>query len=158
MTRLIFDEETGELLREVSDREIINIYQYEDLQRRKISKKYFIKLYQDTLAIFYNNDIHYSIFKTFFKLIRFMNFDNEFLSLNGLPLNINQISKVCKINLSTLKKHIKKLEKLEILKRVKNGRNRNIIINPYFVGYGKDNTNISIQIFSKSIWARNYKK
>lgn len=149
----IFDTETGEIIREIQDDELFRIYQRPDLQRYNISKKYFLKLYHDTLSLLSDETIHYSYFRTFFKLIRFMNFDNELLTHNGLPINLVGISALCNIKLSTLKTHLRKLEQLEILKRIRTGKNTHILINPYFIGYGKNNTDIALNIFSKSKWA-----
>lgn len=154
MTRHLMDFTTGEVLAEFSDDDIIRIYHPTNLERKKIGNKLFFKLFKDTLLIFTDKDIHFSVYRTFFKLIKFMSFDNEFLSFNGLLLNLQSISEICDIKISTLKNHIRKLEKIEVLRRIKNGRNVNILINPYFIAYGRDNTSEAIEIFSKSIWAK----
>ena len=148
----IIDFDTGEVT-ELSDDKILKIYHRTDLERRKINSKLFFKLFKDSLVFFSDMNIHYSAIRTFFKLIEYINFDNEFLSKNGLLLNIKGISKLCNINMSTLKNHIKKLEKAEVLRRVKSGRNVNILINPYFIGYGQDNTTIALRTFAKTKWA-----
>lgn len=147
--------ESGEVLGEFDESAIIRVYNPNNFMKRKVGNKMFYKLFKDSVLLFSNENIHYSIFRTFFKLVRMLEFDtNEFVSINGLPANIEQISKFTKIKLNTLKNHLRKLEKIEVLRKIKNGRARNILINPYFISYGQNNTYEALQIFSKSIWAK----
>lgn len=67
---------------------------------------------------------------------------------------MNQLAKFFKLKDKTFYNHIKQLEKLDIVRKVKNGRNKNILVNPYFIQYGTSCTDESLNIFSKSAWSK----
>jgi len=155
MARYLIDE-SGDLIDEFNDDDSIVAYNYANIQRRKIQNKLFYKLYKDTTLIFTKDYMDYRVLITLFKLIRLLDFNtNEFVSFNGLPATIGQLCEYLKMNSKTFYNHIKKLEKLEIVKKVSKGRYRHIIINPYFIGYGENNTDEALKMFGKSIWAKN---
>ena len=131
MAKYLIDE-YGDLIGEFNDDDSIRVYNPLNTKRRFIENKLFYKFYKDSISIFLNGLISKQVTITLFKLIRLLDFGtNEFVNINGLPAN-----------------------ELEILKKVKNGRNRNILINPYFIGYGTNCTDESLKIFSKTIWAK----
>lgn len=154
MARYLLDE-TGEVLYEFKDNEKIIIYDSLNTKRNIINNKLFYKLYKDSLLIFINEHISQKVFKTLFGLIRLLDFNtNEFVSFNGLPATIGQLCKYFNMTNKTFYNHIRQLEKLEILKKVKKGREVNILINPYFISYGTKHTDEALKIFANTIWAK----
>ena len=154
MAKYLIDE-YGDLIGEFNDDDSIRVYNPLNTKRRFIENKLFYKFYKDSILIFLNGLISKQVTITLFKLIRLLDFGtNEFVNINGLPANLNQLATFFNMKDKTFFNHIRKLEELEILKKVKNGRNRNILINPYFIGYGTNCTDESLKIFSKTIWAK----
>ena len=140
MAKYLIDE-YGDLIGEFNDDDSIRVYNQLNTKRRFIENKLFYKFYKDSILIFLNGLISKQVTITLFKLIRLLDFGtNEFVNINGLPANLNQLATFFNMKNKTLFNHIKKLEELEILKKVKNGRNRYILINPYFIGYGTNCT------------------
>ena len=152
MSKLLIDEH-GVVLGEFDDDVRIVAFDPMNFQRKKVDNKLFYKLFIDSSLIFTNTDIHFNYFRTFFKLIRLLKFGNEFLVINGVPANIRMITEYCDIHIDTLNNHLRKLEKLDILVRIKKGREKHIMINPYFISFGMDNTSESLKIFSSSVWS-----
>lgn len=146
--------ENGEFLREFKENEKIVIYDRTNIKRSTIKNKLFYKLYRDSILIFTNKYINSKIFNTFFCLIQLLDFNtNEFVSFNGLPANAKQLCNYLNMTSKTFYNHIKQLEKLEILKKIKKGREVNILINPYFISYGSNNTDEALNIFANTSWA-----
>ena len=154
MAKYLLDE-FGEVLGEFEDNSRIVVYNELNTKRKSIENKMFYKLYKDGLLVFIHGKIGRAEEKTFFNLIRLLEFNiNEFVCFNGLPANLSQLSSYLNLKRRTLHNHLKKLEQLEIIKKVKRGRNVNVMINPYFISYGSNNTDEALKIFGNSVWAK----
>ena len=154
MAKYLIDE-YGELLGEFNDSDLLKVYNPLNTKRRAIGNKLFYKFYKDSILVFINGLISKQVSITLFKLIRLLNFGiNEFVCINGLPANLKQLSIQFGMKDKTFYNHLRKLERLEIIKKVKNGKNKNVLINPYFIGYGTNCTDESLMIFSNSIWSK----
>jgi len=155
MAKYLVDE-YGEVLGEFSDDVSIRIYNPLNAKRIKLQNKLFYKFYKDSILVFTNNLLSKQVITTLFKMIRLLDFGtNEFVNLNGLPANMNQLASFFELKDKTFYNHIKQLEKLDIVRKVKNGRNKNIIINPFFIQYGTSCTDESLTIFANSVWSKN---
>ena len=154
MARYLLDE-NGEVLAEFDDESKITVYDVLNLKRKSIENKMFYKVYKDSILVFINGQVSGNLVKTFFKLIRLLEFNtNEFVCFNGFPANIKQLCDYLELKRKTLYNHLKKLEDLNIIKKVKNGRDVNVMINPYFISYGSNNTDEALKIFGNSAWAK----
>ena len=154
MTKYLSDE-NGEVIGEFSDTSRIVVFNESNIMRKSIDNKMFYKLYKDSTLVFINNNLIKGVGKTFFSLIRLLEFNtNEFICFNGIPANQKQLYTHLNLKPKNLYNHLRKLSELEILKKVKRGRNAYVIINPYFISFGSNNTDESLRIFSNSIWAR----
>ena len=155
MTKYLLNEH-GEVIDEFSDTSRIVVFNELNIKRKMIENKMFYKLYKDSILVFINDNLTKSAGKTFFSLTRLLEFNtNEFVCFNGIPANLKQLGTYLNLSQKTLYNHLKKLNELEMVKKVKSGRNTNIIINPYFISYGSNNTDESLRIFAKSVWANN---
>lgn len=155
-TIFIGDSETGEVIREVEENEKVIVVDYFTKQRNKLSKKHFYKIYKNSLNIISKEYMNFPTLIVMFRLIRLLTFGSQYVVINGIPANIEKICNYLKIERRTFENYVRKLEKLEILKRVKssrNGREKEIMINPYFVSFGNA-TNEAIKLFQKSKWCR----
>lgn len=154
MARYLLDE-SGVVLGEFEDNSRIVEYNELNTKRKSIENKMFYKLYKDGLLVFIHSKIGRVEEKTFFNLIRLLEFNtNEFVCFNGLPANLSQLCYYLNLKRRTLYNHLKKLENLEIIKKVKRGRSVNVMINPYFISYGSNNTDEALRIFSNTVWAK----
>ena len=154
MAKYLLDE-YGEIIDEFSNNSRIVIYDELNIKRKSIENKMFYKLYKDSILIFINNNLSRSAEKTFFNLIRLLEFNtNEFVCFNGLPANLKQLGTYLNLKSKTLYNHLKKLDELQIIKKVKRGRDVNIMVNPYFISYGSNNTDESLKIFANSVWSK----
>lgn len=154
MARYLLDE-NGEVLAEFDDESKITVYDVLNLKRKSIENKMFYKVYKDSILVFINGQVSGNLVKTFFKLIRLLEFNtNEFVCFNGFPANIEQLCDYLELKRKTLYNHLKKLEDLNIIKKVKKGRDVNVMINPYFISYGSNNTDEALKIFGSSAWAK----
>lgn len=155
MARMLFDNETGEVIGEFDDNQIIMSYDINNLRRGHLNKKLFYKFYVDSVSIFTSGLLSLPVINTFFSLIKHLNMNtNEFVSFNGMPANIEQISIKLGVSRKTISNHLKILEKYDMIRKVKVGRQRHVLINPYFISYGNNNTDESLTIFSNTIWAK----
>lgn len=153
MTKLLFDEETGELLNKYKDNENLIVYNSKNLDYKKLKKTLFYKLSINSIGFFVNVDIKENIKITFFKLISLLELNKgEVLLINGNFANLKMISIELNINQRTLFNHLKTLEKYKILKKIKNGKNINVAINPYFLMYGEKIYGYESQLFRDSLW------
>lgn len=154
MARYLLDE-NGEVLAEFDDDLRVVAYDVLNIKRKNIENKMFYKFYKDGILVFSNGSVSGNLVKTFFSLIRLLEFNtNEFVCFNGLPANMGQLCDYLKLKRRTLYNHIKKLEELNVVKKIKNGRDVNVMINPYFISYGSNNTDEALKIFGNSIWAK----
>ncbi len=119
MARYLLDE-NGEVLAEFDDESKITVYDVLNLKRKSIENKMFYKVYKDSILVFINGQVSGNLVKTFFKLIRLLEFNtNEFVCFNGFPANIKQLCDYLELKRKTLYNHLKKLEDLNIIKKVK---------------------------------------
>lgn len=154
MAKYLLDE-NGEVLAEYKDTDRIVVYDFFNTKRKSLENKMFYKFYKDSILIFNDKSLDYNTFKALFCLIRLLEFNtNEFICFNGLPANLEQLRRHLCLERKTLYNHLRKLEKLEIVKKVKTGRNINVMINPYFISYGVNNTDEALKLFSNSVWAK----
>lgn len=152
MARYLLDD-NGEILAEFNDDVKIVAYDILNAKRKSIENKMFYKLYKDTILVFTGNYISGNVLKTLFSLIRLLEFNtNEFVSFNGLPATIGQLQEYLKLKPKTFYNHLRKLEQLEIIKKIPNGKTSNVMINPYFISYGANNTDEALRLFSNSVW------
>lgn len=160
MNYFIGDGLTGEITEIKDDERIIVINKY-DSEIKKIKKNHFFKLFRNSVYVITNEKMNYPTLKILFRLLLLLQFESQYVMIDGLPANIKRVSAYFKLGSRTFNNYIKKLEELEILKRVKsltNGRNKQILINPYFVSFGAKPTNEAIYIFRNSSWARKLNK
>lgn len=160
MNDFIGDGLTGEITEIKDDERIIVINNY-DSEIKKIKKNHFFKLFRNSVYVITNEKMNYPTLKILFRLLLLLQFESQYVMIDGLPANIKRVSAYFKLGSRTFNNYIKKLEELEILKRVKsltNGRNKQILINPYFVSFGAKPTNEAIYIFRNSSWARKLNK
>lgn len=156
----IYDDSTGEITEIKDDERIIVINNY-DSEIKKIKKNHFFKLFRNSVYVITNEKMNYTTLKILFRLLLLLQFESQYVMIDGLPANMKRISAYFKLGSRTFNNYIKKLEELEILKRVKsstNGRNKQILINPYFVSFGAKPTNEAIYMFRNSSWARKMNK
>lgn len=156
----IYDDSTGEITEIKDDERIIVINNY-DSEIKKIKKNHFFKLFRNSVYVITNEKMNYPTLKILFRLLLLLQFESQYVMIDGLPANMKRISAYFKLGSRTFNNYIKKLEELEILKRVKsstNGRNKQILINPYFVSFGAKPTNEAIYMFRNSSWARKMNK
>lgn len=156
----IYDDSTGEITEIKDDERIIVINNY-DSEIKKIKKNHFFKLFRNSVYVITNEKMNYPTLKILFRLLLLLQFESQYVMIDGLPANMKRISAYFKLGSRTFNNYIKKLEELEILKRVKsstNGRNKQILINPYFVSFGARPTNEAIYMFRNSSWARKMNK
>lgn len=159
MPKQLIDSESGMLLKEYSDDKIIREYNPYNFKRATIKKTTYYRFYKSSVLIFKDKDIKLSDLKVYFSLVELLDFDNnEFVKINGIVANIKLISKFLGIPRKTLQKHIKLLEKKELLLLIKKGREKNILINPYVINFGKSQTDESLNLFGKSIWVNRMKE
>lgn len=159
MSKQLIDSESGMLLNEYSDDKIIREYNPYNFKRATINKTTYYRFYKSSILIFKDNDIKLSNLKIYFSLVELLDFDNnEFVKINGIVANIKLISKFLGISRKTLQKHLKFLEKKELLLLIKKGREKNILINPYVINFGKSQTDESLNLFGKSIWVNRMKE
>jgi hypothetical protein len=150
----IGDSETGEVIKEVEENEKVIVVDYYSKQRDKLSKKHFYKVYKNSLNIISKECINFPTLVVMFRLIRLLTFGSQYVVINGIPANIEKICQYLKVERRTFENYVRKLEKLEILKRVKSsrsGREKEIMINPYFVSFGTA-TNEAINLFKNTKW------
>lgn len=160
MNDFIGDGLTGEITEIKDDERIIVINKY-DSEIKKIKKNHFFKLFRNSVYVITNEKMNYPTLKILFRLLLLLQFESQYVMIDGLPANMKRVSAYFKLGSRTFNNYIKKLEELEILKRVKsltNGRNKQILINPYFVSFGAKPTNEAISIFRNSSWARKLNK
>lgn len=154
MSLFIGDGESGEVIKEVGENERVSVIDYFTKQRNLLSRKHFYKFYKGSANVFTKEDMNYPTLTVLFKLIQLLNFNSQYVVINGIPANIDKICKYLKVERRTFNNYVKKLEGFELLKRVKSsrsGREKEIMINPYFVSYGKA-TNEAIKLFNKTRW------
>lgn len=157
MGDILFDSKTGEVTDVAEENEKFYKVNYYDSQRKRIKSTHFFKLFRNSVYVITNERINYPTLKVLFRLILLLQFESQYVMIDGLPANMKRVSAYFKLGSRTFNNYIKKLEELEILKRVKsltNGRNRQILINPYFVSFGAKPTNEALYIFRNSVWAR----
>lgn len=156
MNDFIGDGLTGEITEIKDDERIIVINNY-DNEIKKIKKSHFFKLFRNSVYVITNEKMNYPTLKILFRLLLLLQFESQYVMIDGLPANMKRVSAYFKLGSRTFNNYIKKLEELEILKRVKsstNGRNKQILINPYFVSFGAKATNEALYVFKNSSWAR----
>lgn len=159
MARALIDLDTLEILTKIEDDERVSIYNPNNFARIKIGKKIFYRLYKESIWIFKDKEISKKDLEIFFLLVELLDFDKgEFVKINGMPANLSQIAFLFSITPKTLKKHIRVLESKELLKTIKMGRSKYIMINPYVINFGKTHTEESLRIFANSKWANPLKK
>lgn len=154
MSLFVGDFETGEVIYKIEENKSIHIDDYFTKQRNKLSRKHFYKVYKGSIYAFSKDYMNYQTLIVLFKLIKLLVFNSQFVVINGIPANIETICKYLKIHRRTFENYVRKLEKMDILKRVKGSRSareREIMINPYFISYGTA-TNESLKQFKNSKW------
>ena len=157
----ISDDDTGEIVDTIEEDEKYYKVNYYDSEIKKIKKNHFFKLFRNSVYVITNEKMNYPTLKILFRLFLLLQFESQYVMIDGLPANMKRVSAYFKLGSRTFNNYIKKLEELEILKRVKsstNGRNKQILINPYFVSFGAKPTNEAISIFRNSSWARKLNK
>lgn len=161
MGDILFDSKTGEVKDIAEEDEKFYKVNYYDSQRKKIKSTHFFKLFINSVYVITNEKMNYPTLKILFRLLLLLQFESQYVMIDGLPANMKRVSAYFKLGSRTFNNYIKKLEELEILKRVKsstNGRNKQILINPYFVSFGAKPTNEAIYMFRNSSWARKMNK
>lgn len=154
MTKVLINDATGEVIGKFKDDDILKVYDFMNYKRSVIRNKIFYKFYKDSLVFLKDDKIKPNVLKTLFSFIYLLVFDtNEFVSINGIPSNQKQLAEYLGITERTLRNHVKELENFQVVKRIPKGREVNILVNPYFVSFGSKNTDESLKIFAKSVWA-----
>lgn len=149
---ILLDEKTGEVLKEYSTNELLMVYDAKKIDFNILKKTNFYRLSRNSINFFIDKNVKGNIKITFFKLVKMLELNKgEILLHNGRNANMKTISSVLEINIKTLYNHVKQLEKYEIVKRIKNGRDVNIALNPYFIWYGNKVTE-EFNIFRKTMW------
>lgn len=148
----------GEPIDEFNPNDVILVFNPDYFNLKKMNNSLFYRLGYNSINFISSQLISVKTKVLLFKLITLLVFNQgEILKINGMPANIKTISKYLGINIRTLQYQIKILERLEILKRIKNGKEKYLMINPYFICFGNKFYSESIRLFGNSQWV-SYKK
>lgn len=159
MSKVLIDEQLGEVLNRYEDDEYLIVYDSKKVENKRLKGILFYKLSINSIGFFVNVDIKESVKITFFKLITLLELNKgEILLFNGKCANLKTISDMLDINKRTLYNHLKVLEKYRIVKKIKNGKDTNIAINPYFLMFGENYQGVESKFFRDSIWVSLIKK
>lgn len=77
----------------------------------------------------------YPILNSLIQYIGYM--DNVITYTNGKKVKLKDLPKICEVSSSTIKRQLDGLVKDDIIHKIKNGKNRNLMINPYVAMVGK---------------------
>ena len=152
-TKVIFDIDTGEILRTINDDERINIYSMNDVRQGFYKRqKGFFKLYRSSLSLFYCKQQKQVYINTLFRLLELLPYGSVLIQIGGFPASQRKIADNLHMSIRTLRNHLNKLTKFEILKKKKYGREFYYFVNPYFVYTGKNPSDESLEMFFNSKW------
>lgn len=159
MTKILFDEESGEVLRTYKDEEILIVQNLNYSNINKLNSALFLKVSPYFIKFINNRVLKKEEIYTFLSFVDMLEINQgDLLKSGGNPINIQKISKLTGKSIRTLNNHIRTLEKYKMIRRVKNGKNHYIVMNPYIVSFGNNHNTISIELFGKSQWAPEKKK